>query len=160
MRRFEELKKYVINKERLRKRVKSNGRNVSYGWIDTRLLKYIHLLAQEEWLVYSFLCLTANENGVSWNQINYITKTLKMSATSIQKARDSLKGKGLIDFNKLGKFKNLMVYQVLELDSVFFEENFKVAGIKDEFRDTWYNRNNFKPEIENMIASLSRNISL
>lgn len=84
----------------------------SFSWLDHRLISDGHLLAMppEEMLLYFFLVLVGDKNGVSFYSYDTICAIVKFDATDFIRARDSLIKKSLIACDN-GRF------QVLQLPS-------------------------------------------
>lgn len=82
----------------------------SFSWIDHRLLHqgYLRLMQPEEMLLYFFLVLVGDKNGVSFYGYDSILNLLKLTMDQFISARDQLIKLSLIAF-KDGR------YQVLEL---------------------------------------------
>jgi len=82
----------------------------SFSWLDHRLLHngFLHLMQPEEMLLYFFLVLVGDKNGVSFYGYDSILKILKLTLDQYITARNRLVDLSLIAFED-GR------YQVLEL---------------------------------------------
>ncbi len=82
----------------------------SFSWIDHRLLTdgYLQIMSACEILLYFFLILVGDRNGVSFYSYERICHLLKMTAQEFSQAREGLIRKGLILFYQAR-------YQVLAL---------------------------------------------
>lgn len=82
----------------------------SFSWLDHRLLHngFLRLMQPEDMLLYFFLVLVGDKNGVSFYGYDSILKLLKLTLDQYIAARDRLMDLSLIAFEN-GR------YQVLEL---------------------------------------------
>ena len=98
------IKKKIINLERIRQ---ING---GFGFIPHRFLTdgYFARLNQAELLLYFFLILVSDKNGLSYYSYERICELLDMDLDEYLRAREGLLNKDLIAFDNT-------VFQVLEL---------------------------------------------
>jgi hypothetical protein len=98
------IRKKIINLERVRR---ING---GFGFIPHRFLTdgFLFSLNQPELLLYFFLILAADKNGLSYYAYERICEFLDMDLDGYLRARDGLLYKDLIAFDNT-------VFQVLEL---------------------------------------------
>jgi hypothetical protein len=96
--------KKIINPDRVRH---VNG---GFSFIPHRFLTdgFLTSLSQQEVLVYFFLILASDRNGLSYYSNDSICKSLQLDIDAYLKARDGLLQKGLIAFDST-------IFQVLEL---------------------------------------------
>lgn len=89
-----------------------NGR-FGWGWIDRRIVREGHLtpLKQTEVVVYLFLCLVADQHGVSWYGPRALSRLVKHPPDAIEEALIGLARRNLIAV--AGRF-----VQVLDVDMV------------------------------------------
>ena len=82
----------------------------SFSWLDHRLLHlgFLHRMQPEEMLLYFFLVLVGDRNGVSFYSYDTICTILKLTAEQLIHARNRLIDMSLIAFQDSR-------YQVLEL---------------------------------------------
>lgn len=82
----------------------------SFSWIDHRLLHdgFLAAMAPEEMLLYFFLVLVGDRNGISFYSYDKICALLKLEVESFIRARDQLVQKALLAYHD-GR------YQVLQL---------------------------------------------
>jgi hypothetical protein len=96
------IEKKTISPLRIRK---ING---SFAFIEHRFRSFIKTLTHQELLLYFFLVLAADKQGVSYYTADRICSCLKISLKQYMKARQSLIRKDLIAFDGL-------FFQVLSL---------------------------------------------
>lgn len=98
------MSKQPINQERIRK---ISG---SFSWIDHRLISngFMEAMSRDEILLYFFLILVGDKNGISFYSYDKICQLLKIELDEFIQARSLLINHSLIDFDN-GRF------QVLEL---------------------------------------------
>ncbi|MFQ6113152.1 MAG: hypothetical protein ACE5NG_03570 [bacterium] len=86
----------------------------SFSWVDHRLLHDGHLAAMtpEEMLLYFFLVLVGDRNGVSFWSYDRICRLLKLPLERFIEARDRLVSKSLIAA-KSGRFQVLQLPEKL-----------------------------------------------
>jgi hypothetical protein len=70
----------------------------SFSWIDHRILSdgYLQAMSASEILLYFFLILVGDRNGVSFYSYERICHLLKMTSQEFSRAREGLIRKGLI----------------------------------------------------------------
>jgi hypothetical protein len=107
------ISKEPINRDRIRK---ISG---SFSWIDHRLLSngFLVLMSRDEILLYFFLVLVGDKNGISFYSYDKICNLLKIELDDYIQARDSLIKRSLIAHDT-GRF------QVLELPTKHCQVNF------------------------------------
>ena len=101
------IKKRILNSGRIRR---IDG---GFSFIPHRFLTdgFLSALNQKQQLLYFFLVLAADRNGLSFYSYDSICNLLKMSLDQYIKARDALIETDLIDFDGT-------IFQVLELPAV------------------------------------------
>ena len=101
------IKKRILNSGRIRR---IDG---GFSFIPHRFLTdgFLSALNQKQQLLYFFLVLAADRNGLSFYSYDSILNLLKMSLDQYIKARDGLIETDLIDFDGT-------IFQVLELPAV------------------------------------------
>jgi hypothetical protein len=74
-----------------------------FAWIDRRILRHgwIDKLEHDEILLYLFLLLAADKNGVSYWSLSSIARRLGLDSSRIEKARHGLLSRRLIIFRYL-----------------------------------------------------------
>lgn len=99
----------------------------SFSWIDHRILTdgFLTAMSRHEILLYFFLVLVGDKNGVSFYSYDKICQLLKIELDDYIQARDLLLKRSLIAFQQ-GRF------QVLELPQQHLKVNEPQRG--DEFR--------------------------
>ena len=105
----------------------------SFSWIDHRILSlgYLMLMSKHELLLYFFLVLVGDKNGVSFYGYDKICQYLKITPDEFVRARDALLKRELIAF-KQGRFQ---VLQLPEKCSLFSRARAadEPASLKDIF---------------------------
>jgi hypothetical protein len=101
----------------------------SFSWIDHRILHdgYLEFMSQEEMLLYFFLVLVGDKNGISFYSYDKICRLLKFNLEQFIKTRNLLLDKQLIA-HKDGRF------QVLQLPTLTYNIIF------DNTKRTYYNK--------------------
>ena len=94
-------------------------RSSAFGWIDARLLKegWLSFMEAEEIAVYLFLCLVANQQGVSWYRRSSIREALNLSEDAVRRALIRLVERDLVAYAPFGRFDSEGFRQVLSLPS-------------------------------------------
>ena len=100
------LKKCLINPDRVRKVVGS------FSWVDRTLMRegYLNLLCQEAMLLYFFLIMVSDYQGLSFYGDQRVCQILKLNAEALDKGRRQLMAQDLIAYQH-------PMYQVLSLKS-------------------------------------------
>jgi hypothetical protein len=111
----------------------------SFSWIDHRILHdgYLEFMSQEEMLLYFFLVLVGDKNGISFYSYDKICRLLKFNLEQFIKTRNLLLDKQLIA-HKDGRFQVLQLptltyniifdntkrtYTTKSLDEIFKEQS-------------------------------------
>ena len=99
----------------------------SFSWLDHRLLRhgYLDLLSVEEMLLYFFLVLVGDGEGLSYYASASMARHLKLSVHSLRRARAGLCRQGLIAFES-------PLYQVLSLPVPFSRSCREDPGVTAE----------------------------
>jgi len=94
-------------------------RSSAFGWIDARLLKegWLSFMEAEEIAVYLFLCLAANQQGVSWYRRDRIRQALNLSEDAVRRALSRLVERDLVAYAPFRRFDSEGFRQVLSLPS-------------------------------------------
>jgi hypothetical protein len=89
----------------------------SFAWIDHRLLRagYLPIMTHEDQVVYLFLTLAADRNGVSFYRKEKICETLALSFQQFEVARDRLIDLNLIAYQPYSILSPNGHYQVLPI---------------------------------------------
>ena len=116
------MKKKVLDPDRIRK---ING---SFAFIEHRFLRdgFFESLTPNELLLYLFLTLVANKDGISWYPYDKICGILKWILDEYLDARNGLICKNLIAFNG-------HVFQVLDLPDQPRDQEIKLLETKQDF---------------------------
>lgn len=123
------ISKDPINRERIRK---ISG---SFSWIDHRLLSngFLALMSRDEILLYFFLILVGDKNGVSFYSYDKICHLLKIELDDYIQARDLLIKRSLIAHDASR-------FQVLELPTKHYHVHIpqrmnRVHSLKEIFNN-------------------------
>ena len=89
----------------------------SFAWIDHRLLRdgYVSIMTHEDQVLYLFLTLAADRNGVSFYRKETICKTLALSFQEFDIARDRLLDMKLMAYQPYSILSPNGHYQVLPI---------------------------------------------
>jgi hypothetical protein len=92
-------------------------RSSAFGWIDARLLKdgWLSAMQPSDIAVYLFLCLVANQQGVSWYRRDRIRAALNLSEEETRRALTRLRELDLIAYLPFGRHDSEGFRQVLSL---------------------------------------------
>jgi hypothetical protein len=105
----------VIPRPERMRRFASSG----FGWVDARLLKegWMTVLKTEEIAVYLFLCLVANQQGISWYRRDRIQEALNLGEEETRRALARLCELDLVAYLPFGRYDSEGFRQVLSLPS-------------------------------------------
>lgn len=94
-------------------------RSSAFGWIDARLLKDGWLIAMQpsDIAVYLFLCLVANQQGVSWYRRDRIQDALNLSEDEVRRSLRRLIELDLIAYIPFSRHDSEGFRQVLSIPS-------------------------------------------
>jgi len=97
-------------------RVRRIGRH-GFGWLDARLhlSGWLELLTPEALSVYTFLCLAANREGVSWYRKDRLAQILGLSAAVLHQSLERLMRLELVAYQPFHRHASDGFYQVLEI---------------------------------------------
>ena len=116
------MKKKILQPDRIRK---ING---SFAFIEHRFLRdgFFETLTPNELLLYLFLTLVANKDGVSWYPYDKICAILKWILDEYLDARNGLIAKNLIAFDGY-------LFQVLDLPDQPLQQDIKLLKTDQDF---------------------------
>jgi len=88
-----------------------------FGWLDARLHKqgWLELLTPEDIATYTFLCIVANRQGVSWYRRDRIRQALCIGEHAIWLALKRLDALDLVAYRPFGPHASEGFHQVLSL---------------------------------------------
>lgn len=88
-----------------------------YGWLDARLHKqgWLALLTPEDIAAYTFLCLVANRQGVSWYRRDRIRQALGIGEEAVWLALRRLYALDLVAYRPFSRHASDGFHQVLSL---------------------------------------------
>jgi len=117
------MKKKVLDPDRVRK-IKG-----SFAFIEHRFLRdgFFESLTPNELLLYLFLTLVANKEGISWYPYDKICAILKWILDEYLEARNGLISKNLIAFDGY-------VFQVLDLPDQPLDEEIRLLKSDQDFQ--------------------------
>jgi len=92
-------------------------RSSAFGWVDAKLLKDGWLIAMQpsDIAVYLFLCLVANQQGVSWYRRDRIREALNLSEDETRRSLKHLIELDLIAYTPFSRYDSEGFRQVLSL---------------------------------------------
>ena len=98
-----------------------NTRNIrgSFAWIDHRLMRdgFIEVMTHDDMVLYLFLVLAADKNGVSFYRKEKICEAVSLDYNQFEIARDRLVDMSLIAFESYSVLSPNGYYQVLPIES-------------------------------------------
>jgi len=88
-----------------------------FGWLDARLHRqgWLALLTPDDLAVYTFLCLVANQQGVSWYRRDRIGQALAMGDNALWLALRRLYSLELVAYYPFSQYASDGFHQVLSL---------------------------------------------
>jgi len=91
----------------------------AFGWVDAKVLKddWLSVLRPPEIAVYLFLCLVANQQGVSWYRRDRIRAALNLSEDEVRRALARLVELDLVAYLPFSRYDSEGFRQVLSLPS-------------------------------------------
>jgi hypothetical protein len=97
-----------------------NIRNIkgSFAWIDHRLMRngYLQVMTHDDMVLYLFLILAADRNGVSFYRKEKICKAVSLDFNQFEIARDRLVNMKLIVFEGYSVLSPNGYYQILPVE--------------------------------------------
>ena len=89
----------------------------SFAWLDHRLLRngFIEVMTHQDMVLYLFLLLTADRNGVSFYRKEKICEAVSLDYSQFEVAKDRLITMKLIAFEGYSAFSSNGFYQVLPI---------------------------------------------
>lgn len=106
----------------------------SFSWLDHRLLSrgFLAEMSTHEIVLYFFLVLVGDKNGISFYRIDKICSLLKITTDQFVQARERLIKRSLIAYSD-GRFQVLQL-PTLSSQRVAIERNQQAASLKDIFK--------------------------
>jgi len=88
-----------------------------FGWIDARILKdgWLSVMRPEEIAVYLFLCIVANQQGISWYRRDRIRAALNLQEAEVKDALRRLCELDLLAYLPFGRYDSEGFRQVLSV---------------------------------------------
>ena len=92
----------------------------SFAWIDHRLMRngFLQVMTHEDLVLYLFLVLAADRNGVSFYRKEKICDVVSLDFNQFEIARDRLASMKLIAFENYSVLSPNGYYQVLPIESM------------------------------------------
>ena len=93
--------------------------NGSFAWIDHRLVRngYLQVMTHDDMVLYLFLILVADRNGVSFYRKEKICEAVSLDFSQFEIARDRLINMKLVAFENYSVLSPNGYYQVLPIES-------------------------------------------
>lgn len=90
-----------------------------FGWIDARLLKHawLSIMTPEQIAAYTFLCLVANPQGVSWYRRDRIRDAMCIDEIALRQALRKLYDLDLVAYKPFNMNASDGFHQVLSIPS-------------------------------------------
>jgi len=109
------MKPHPIRSDRIR-----SIRQTAFGWLDHRLKRdgWLGRMTSEERDLYLFLCLAADERGVSWYAFGTIAKLLARDVGEVRRASGGLETLDLVAFRPFRAGDGDGVHQVLSMPPI------------------------------------------
>lgn len=106
------MKKYHLPQPKNIRKIKN-----SFAWIDHRLMRggYLNIMTHEDVMLYLFLILAADQNGVSFYRKEKICDILSLKFNQFEIAKDRLMNMKLIAFEPYSVLSPNGHYQVLPI---------------------------------------------
>ena len=91
----------------------------SFAWIDHRLIRngYLQVMTHDDMVLYLFLILVADRNGVSFYRKEKICEAVSLDFSQFEIARDRLINMKLVAFENYSVLSPNGYYQVLPIES-------------------------------------------
>jgi hypothetical protein len=88
-----------------------------FGWLDARLYKqgWLTIMTPDEIATYTFLCLVANPQGISWYRRDRIQAAMCIHEPALRKALYNLYDLDLVAYKPFSRYASDGFYQVLSL---------------------------------------------
>ena len=108
------MKKYHMPQPQKIRKIES-----SFAWIDHRLIRngYLQIMTHDDMVLYLFLILVADRNGVSFYRKEKICDAVSLDFSQFEIARDRLINMKLIAFKSYSVLSPNGHYQVLPIES-------------------------------------------
>jgi hypothetical protein len=108
------MKKYHMPQSQKIRKIES-----SFAWIDHRLVRngYLQVMTHDDMVLYLFLILVADRNGVSFYRKEKICEAVSLDFSQFEIAKDRLINMKLIAFKSYSVLSPNGYYQVLPIES-------------------------------------------
>ena len=108
------MKKYHIPQPK-----KTRNINGSFAWIDHRLIRngFVKVMTHQDMVLYLFLVLVADKNGVSFYRKEKICKAVSLDYNQFEIAKDRLINMKLVVFESYSVLSPNGYYQVLPIET-------------------------------------------
>jgi len=129
------MRKYHIPQPQKIRRIKG-----SFAWVDHRLLRngYLSVATHQDLVLYLFLVLAADRNGVSFYRKEKICDTLNLDFRQFEVARDRLIDLKLIAFESYTVLSPNGYYQVLPIEAKATDPGRQIIhDLTQQLTDKW-----------------------
>ncbi len=112
-------RQYTMRKYHIPQPKKIRKINGSFAWIDHRLVRngYLQVMTHDDMVLYLFLILVADRNGVSFYRKEKICDAVSLDFSQFEIAKDRLINMKLITFESYSALSPNGYYQVLPIES-------------------------------------------
>jgi len=112
-------KKYTMRKYHIPQPQKIRKIESSFAWVDHRLVRngYLQVMTNDDTVLYLFLVLAADRNGVSFYRKEKICNAVSLDFSQFEIAKDRLINMKLIAFENYSALSPNGYYQVLPIES-------------------------------------------
>jgi len=112
-------RQYIMKKYHMPQPQKIRKIESSFAWIDHRLVRngYLQVMTHDDMVLYLFLILVADRNGVSFYRKEKICDAVSLDFSQFEIAKDRLINMKLIAFKSYSVLSPNGYYQVLPVDN-------------------------------------------
>jgi len=112
-------RQYIMKKYHMPQPQKIRKIESSFAWIDHRLVRngYLQVMTHDDMVLYLFLILAADRNGVSFYRKEKICDAVSLDFSQFEIAKDRLINMKLIAFKSYSVLSPNGYYQVLPVDN-------------------------------------------
>jgi hypothetical protein len=112
-------RQYIMKKYHMPQPQKIRKIQGSFAWIDHRLVRngYLQVMTHDDMVLYLFLIMAADRNGVSFYRKEKICKAVSLDFSQFEIARDRLVNMKLVAFEGYSVLSPNGYYQVLPVEA-------------------------------------------
>lgn len=112
-------RQYIMKKYHMPQPQKIRKIQGSFAWIDHRLVRngYLQVMTHDDMVLYLFLIMAADRNGVSFYRKEKICKAVSLDFSQFEIARDRLVNMKLVAFEGYSVLSPNGYYQVLPIEA-------------------------------------------